>query len=226
MNKIYQVKWSDVQSGWVVTSELSSRIPSRRRTARGRGLSRSWSAGLTALSFMVFQALAPSQAWAANLLQNVQVRKAGVSISQLQWVNVPLEVGQTLSAVYQFSAELNGVGVDQSRYLYGYRDTAEQVAVDGLAIEKSGEVPGRLLTEADIGKTLELSVLALSRQVTGNVLTINTRSLSEDGVVAAVPPRIADLHMQGRLEIGQDLTASYAFDANGGMGGDASTYAW
>ncbi|MEO2219923.1 hypothetical protein ABGV49_22940, partial [Chromobacterium vaccinii] len=39
-------------------------------------------------------------------------------------------------------------------------------------------------------------------------------------------PIVKSLKLQGKLEVGQDLTASYAFDANGGMGGDASTYAW
>ncbi|PTU66956.1 hypothetical protein DB032_19520 [Chromobacterium sp. Panama] len=226
MNKIFQVKWSDVKSGWVVTSELSSRVPSRRRTTRGRGVGQSLFVRISLLGAMVFQALLPAQALAADVVRHVQVRREGVSISQLKWVEVPLEVGQTLSAVYQFHDELNGAEGDQSRYLYGYSDTATQVAMEGLTIEKSGEVPGRLLTEDDVGKTLELSVQGRSRLATGNLQTINTKNLSEGGVAAAIPPRIADLSIQGSLEVGKELKGSYQFVNNGGHRVDASTYAW
>ncbi|WP_233164460.1 hypothetical protein, partial [Chromobacterium sp. ASV23] len=179
------------------------------------------------MSSLVVQAFMPSQAHADHVVRNVKVQKEGVSVAQLEWVKIPLEVGQTLSAVYQFTDQthLNNF-IDQSRYLYGYSGTAGQVASEGLMVEKSGQVPGRLLTEADVGKTLELSVQARSPEMVGNTLTIDTRTLSENGVTGGAPPEVMNLKMKGHLELGQELSATYQFNANGGNATDQSTFAW
>ncbi|OFC44542.1 hypothetical protein BA188_22505 [Aeromonas hydrophila] len=39
-------------------------------------------------------------------------------------------------------------------------------------------------------------------------------------------PRVSNLRMAGKLVVGQSLTATYVFDANGGDDRDMSTYAW
>ncbi|MCD4506935.1 Ig-like domain-containing protein [Chromobacterium piscinae] len=99
----------------------------------------------------------------------------------MQWLDIPVEVGQTLRAVYQFNNLLRQDLADQSRYLYDYagRETAARVAAEGRMVEKSGEVPGRVLTIEDAGKTIELSVQARSRLAVGNVLTIDSNEMGK-----------------------------------------------
>ncbi|OQS33960.1 hypothetical protein B0T40_16500 [Chromobacterium haemolyticum] len=227
MNKIFQLKWSDVVSGWVVTSELSSSVPARRRASRRGLLARRVSTRLAVLSVLVLQALTPMQAQAAYKVQNFTVQKEEVGISQLAWVNVPLEVGQILSATYQF-ADSHGDAIDQSVYLYGYSDTAGRVAAEGQKVEKSGAVPDRPLTAEDVGKLLELSVQARSDVMAGNTLTINTQDLGNGGLVIdpQAKPVVQDLKLKGKLEVGQRLSGSYVFDANKGEATDKSKALW
>ncbi|MFB2776777.1 inverse autotransporter beta domain-containing protein, partial [Shewanella xiamenensis] len=42
----------------------------------------------------------------------------------------------------------------------------------------------------------------------------------------SVAPQITDLRLAGKLEVGQSLSATYGFNANGGDNNDKSTYAW
>ncbi|WP_037413821.1 hypothetical protein, partial [Shewanella xiamenensis] len=39
-------------------------------------------------------------------------------------------------------------------------------------------------------------------------------------------PQITDLRLAGKLEVGQSLSATYGFNANGGDRNDKSTYVW
>lgn len=54
------------------------------------------------------------------------------------------------------------------------------------------------------------------------VLALSTSAM----VDPQAAPRINNLRMAGKLEVGQYLTATYDFDANGGDGTDRSTYLW
>lgn len=238
MNKIFQIKWSEGKACWVVTSELSSSVPSRRRVSRGGLATTRLSTALMVLSALIFHALTPTPAFGGNVLRNVQVEpQTAVEVVDLRWVAAPLEVGQTLSAVYQFNKRLMPNQADQSRYLYDYlgSDTAGRVADSGQTVAKSGEVPGRVLTAADVGRTLELSVQARNSLAVGNTQTIDTRVLSGDGVqhLGTVAQTLVNgvtvaVALEGEAKVSSRLTATpTATDANSLPEGDLSyTYAW
>ncbi|EMG7889779.1 hypothetical protein V5L74_003564, partial [Enterobacter hormaechei] len=146
-----------------------------------------------------------------------------------------LEAGQTLTATYAFAAN-GGNAQDKSAYAWGYEGTTGPAVATGESVATSGQVPGRALTTADVGKVMELSVMAKNGAgTTGNTLTVKssetgngTEGGNEGGTVIdpAAKPQVSALKLAGRLEAGQTLTATYAFAANGGNAQDKSAYAW
>ncbi|MGL4708194.1 MAG: inverse autotransporter beta domain-containing protein, partial [Aeromonas veronii] len=50
--------------------------------------------------------------------------------------------------------------------------------------------------------------------------------LPPSSIVLERAPQISDLHLNGKLELGNALSATYRFNANGGDATDNSTYAW
>ncbi|OAE16226.1 hypothetical protein A2T76_13590 [Pseudomonas brenneri] len=145
-----------------------------------------------------------------------------------------LEVGQSLTASYDFNAN-NGAPLDKSTYVWGYKNATAAMVGSGSTVVASGIVPPRLLLAADAGKVMEVSVQAKNLVgVVGNTETLDTFTSNDvnggDGNGGVVDlnaaPLITNLALSGKLEVGEDLTASYAFDANNGAPGDASTYVW
>ncbi|QTL94391.1 Invasin [Aeromonas jandaei] len=70
--------------------------------------------------------------------------------------------------------------------------------------------------------TLSFSAKGAVEQVSTNVNLL----LSVAGGAASVQPTVSNLRMKGRLEVGQSLSATYTFNANGGDAVDSSTYMW
>ncbi|MFB2776778.1 hypothetical protein, partial [Shewanella xiamenensis] len=168
---------------------------------------------------------------------------AGPQITDLRLAG-KLEVGQSLSATYGFNAN-GGDRNDKSTYAWGNKgDTAATVAA-GASVTTSGQVPAVSLTAADIGEIKEVSVQAKNGlAITGNTLTVNSSQGAANGddttggsdtdgdgkgdtvIDPAAGPQITDLRLAGKLEVGQSLSATYGFNANGGDRNDKSTYAW
>ncbi|HDO1359045.1 TPA: hypothetical protein P2Q89_004594, partial [Aeromonas veronii] len=113
--------------------------------------------------------------------------------------------------------------------------------------------PGHTLVAADVGEVKEVSVQAKNGlAVTGNTVTVDAKGNASDsnggtggggsdvdggtdtdgdgkGDTVIDPtgtPQVSNLRMAGKLEVGESLTATYAFNANGGDASDKSTYAW
>ncbi|MFM5498747.1 inverse autotransporter beta domain-containing protein [Aeromonas veronii] len=77
--------------------------------------------------------------------------------------------------------------------------------------------------QPSVPEVLSFHARGAAEQASGNVhLTLKT-STAVDHVAK---PQVSNLRMAGKLEVGQNLTATYAFDANGGDTNDHSTYAW
>ncbi|MCU6172423.1 invasin, partial [Enterobacter bugandensis] len=94
-----------------------------------------------------------------------------------------LEAGQTLTATYAFAAN-GGNAQDKSTFAWGHEGTTGTAVADGQSVTTSGQVPGRALTSEDIGKVMELSVMAKNGAGTaGNTLTVN----SSDAITAGSP---------------------------------------
>lgn len=155
-----------------------------------------------------------------------------------------LEVGQSLTGNYRFDPN-GGHPDDRSTYAWGSRgETATNVAA-GMEVTATGQIPPLLLTLADVGEIKELSVQARNGlAITGNTLTVDSNmgtaggddtsgGADSDGngktdtvIDPAVGPQISNLRIAGKLEVGQELSGSYVFNANGGNQEDKSTYAW
>ncbi|WP_421285477.1 inverse autotransporter beta domain-containing protein [Aeromonas veronii] len=157
-----------------------------------------------------------------------------------------LEVGQSLTATYAFNAN-GGDTTDSSTYAWGNQGETTAAAPAGQVVANSGVVPGHTLVAADVGEVKEVSVQAKNGlAVTGNTVTVDAQGNASDtnggtgggdsdteggdgngGVTdPAAKPQVSNLRMAGKLEVGQSLTATYAFNANGGDATDNSTYVW
>ncbi|MDN8559327.1 inverse autotransporter beta domain-containing protein, partial [Citrobacter werkmanii] len=150
-----------------------------------------------------------------------------------------LSVGQALHATYLFDAR-SGEATDKSTYAWGEKGSTAASVSSGTSVTTSGTVPDYTLQSTDAGKVMEVSVQAknaASPAVTGNTLTVsstpdengnNTDGGDDNGEVVnpTAVPSVSNLAITGTLEVGQSLSATYAFAANGGEGTDKSTYAW
>ncbi|MGL6608199.1 inverse autotransporter beta domain-containing protein [Aeromonas hydrophila] len=163
-----------------------------------------------------------------------------------------LEVGQNLTATYDFNSN-GGDANDASTYVWGNQgETAGNVST-GQTVVSSGQVPALTLIASDVGEVKEVSVQAKNGlAITGNTVTVDARGAGFDSnggtggggsdveggadsdgdgkgdtvIDPAAGPQVSNLNIVGRLEVGQSLTASYTFNANGGNADDRSTYAW
>ena len=163
-------------------------------------------------------------------IENIQIKKTGVSIANLQ-LNAPsLAVGQSISATYEFIDYFSGDPRDASVYLWGVKgSTAAQVNSTGQVINQTGIVPHRMLLSADIGSVLEVSVQARNASgKKGNTLTVATDSSGsgQGGAIydGSIAPSVSNLIMNGVLNVGQALNAAYQYNANGGNVVDKTTY--
>ncbi|WP_199155819.1 hypothetical protein, partial [Chromobacterium sp. ASV23] len=154
-------------------------------------------------------------------------------------VKGPLEVGKDLTGTYQFDAN-NGNGTDKSTFAWGEKGKTD--AAKGETVAQSGTVPAHTIVAADAGKVLEVGVQAKNgANVVGNtakVATDGSMSENEGGgneteggdngkpLDPSAKPVVKALKVKGLLEVDQDLTAAYQFDANNGNGTDKSTFAW
>ncbi|MDA1378871.1 hypothetical protein PCI56_02080 [Plesiomonas shigelloides subsp. oncorhynchi] len=103
-----------------------------------------------------------------------------------------------------------------------------------MEVTATGQIPPLLLTLADVGEIKELSVQARNGlAITGNTLTVDSNmgtaggddtsgGADSDGngktdtvINPAVGPQISNLRIAGKLEVGQELSGSYVFNANG-----------
>lgn len=83
------------------------------------------------------------------------------------------------------------------------------------------------VTPRNPGEPLPVELLSFSAKgsagETGRVnITLSTSNVIDEGQA----PQISDLSLAGKLELGQMLSATYRFDAQGGDRNDHSTYAW
>ncbi|EAO7619092.1 hypothetical protein BCN12_27715, partial [Salmonella enterica] len=136
----------------------------------------------------------------------------------------PLEVGGRLEGVYTFSA--NGAdGRDMSTF--AWRDGGQS----GITTQTYE------LNASDIGKILTFSVTAVNGAgVTGNTDSISTKDAAGisggsgmnpgEVIDPTIAPAAKDLNITGTLEVGQMLTGSYTFVANGGDTNNHSTLLW
>ena len=162
------------------------------------------------------------------------------SLSDLK-LHGSLAEGSTLTGSYTFEAN-HGNTTDTSVYLWGNKgQTASAVTGSQTAVTNSGQVPGYVLVQADVGQVKELSVLprnGLATPVTGSVKTLATDASAAEGndttggnghgviIDPAATPSVSNLKLQGILTKGQLLSATYTFAANGGHDTDQSKYVW
>ena len=188
-------------------------------------------AGLLALLLLSI-GVGAQQAKQIITLKNIQITKVGVSIANLQLNLTSLAVGQTIGASYQYSDTTGGGGSDASVYLWGVKGTtAAQINTSSQTISQSGQVPGRTLVQSDVGSILEVSVQARNTlNKKGNTLTVATDSLglAQGGTIydGSISSSINNLILSGQLSVGQVLSATYQFNANGGNTFDKTTYRW
>ncbi|HCR4009775.1 TPA: inverse autotransporter beta domain-containing protein [Morganella morganii] len=135
-----------------------------------------------------------------------------------------LEAGQTLSATYAFAAN-GGNTQDKSTYVWGYQNGTAAGVANGETVTASGQVPGRALTAADVGKVIELSVQARN----GAGVTGNTATITSAGVITAVT-ELKDITVNGHT-----FAKNAGFPTTGFTGatftlnidnGSASDYTW
>ncbi|WLI33046.1 hypothetical protein [Pseudomonas sp. FP818] len=149
-------------------------------------------------------------------------------------INGKLNVGENLTGQYTYDA--NGSGsADASTYKWGVKDSTANGVASGDQVTNSGVVPGYTLRDTDAGQVLEVSVQAKNQAGTvGNTDTKTTANSTgttggdgAGGVINLnVAPVIADLTINGKLNVGENLTGQYTYDANGSGSADASTYKW
>ncbi|WP_336240702.1 inverse autotransporter beta domain-containing protein [Citrobacter werkmanii] len=151
-----------------------------------------------------------------------------------------LDVGSKLSGTYSFDAN-TGEPTDKSTFAWGVKGSTEDKVASGSSVTTSGQVPDYTIAQSDTGNVMELSVEGknnASPAVAGNILTVATDADSgggddtdggDDGGQVIDPtagPKLSDLKISGTLNVGEKLSGTYVFDANGGEGTDKSTYAW
>ncbi|WP_279205515.1 inverse autotransporter beta domain-containing protein [Obesumbacterium proteus] len=154
-------------------------------------------------------------------------------ISKLS-ISGELTVGSVLSGSYTFDPR-TGNQTDASLAQWGSQSsTAGTVASQGKTTS-NGTLPTYLIKKTDAGKVLEVSVLAKNGAgVTGNILTTDTSMAGNklDGgnngkvIDLAAAPVISNLSIVGNLEVGIELTGTYAFNDNNGSPKDSSVYLW
>ncbi|TPG65701.1 ZirU family protein [Pseudomonas arsenicoxydans] len=152
---------------------------------------------------------------------------ASPAITGLSMSGIP-EVHQSLSASYTFDAQ-SGNTEDKSTYAWGVEGSTVANVASGSAVTNSGAVPSYTIQPSDVGQVLEVSVKAKNgSDKTGNTMTDTTASLPGGPIVIdpTVAPAISGVTLRGVLQSGEDLSASYTFDAKTGSKGDKSTYAW
>lgn len=143
-----------------------------------------------------------------------------------------------LTATYTFEAN-TGEPTDKSQYLWGEKGkTAQDVGAQGITVSSSGSVGERTLETGDIGKVIEVSVLAKNGlDKTGNIITVASDDAAPangttDGgytgqvVDALAAPSVTDLTIKGILEADQSLSFTYTFNPNNGHTADASYFKW
>ncbi|TBL69760.1 adhesion domain-containing protein, partial [Hafnia alvei] len=145
-----------------------------------------------------------------------------------------LTVGSVLAGSYTFDPR-TGNPADASLAQWGSKSsTAGTVASQGK-LTSNGTLPSYLINKTDAGKVLEVSVLAKNGAgVTGNTLTTDTSMTGnklEGGnngkvIDLAAEPAISNLLIVGNLEVGIELTGTYAFNDNFGSPKDSSVYLW
>ncbi|MFH7538456.1 inverse autotransporter beta domain-containing protein, partial [Aeromonas sp. A5] len=114
--------------------------------------------------------------------------------------------------------QLEGYHVEQleGEFRGGTRN-ADRVWVNKLKVTPRDPVQ---IAEPEV---LSFHTKGLAGLASGNVhLTLKVLT----AVDPAAKPQVSTLRMAGKLEVGQALTATYAFNANGGDANDRSTYAW
>ncbi|HCM9500280.1 TPA: inverse autotransporter beta domain-containing protein, partial [Enterobacter asburiae] len=157
-----------------------------------------------------------------------------------------LSVGSTLKGSYRFvqsqtveNASRNiAKAEDASRYAWGEKgSTAERVS-EGKRISTSGEIPGYVVTSADAGKFIELSLLpANTLSLTGKILTVDTSMSKDQGNDASdgadglvidptAAPSVSSVVLKGKLLLGEKLSGTYVFSPGTGDRTDRSAYAW
>lgn len=149
-----------------------------------------------------------------------------------------LKVGGLLRASYEFNPN-SGDENDTSLYAWGYQGTSAGQVSKGERTRRSGVMASRQLTVEDAGQVVELSILprnGLSK--TGIVQTIDSAMDTSQGNMTtggdvdgkvALPgsgPYISELKLSGKLDVGQELTGAYTFEANGGDTTDKSLALW
>lgn len=155
------------------------------------------------------------------------------SVSNLKFRG-SLVSGTALTASYDFDA---GVGVpgDKSQFAWGEKGTTAALVSQGSTVSGSGVVPSRQLVASDVGKILELSLLARnSADVTGNTETLTTADKdngingNDSGTIidAALAPVVENLSLSGTLAAGSALKGTYTFNPNNGDRRDNSVYLW
>ncbi|MFI8383864.1 hypothetical protein, partial [Pseudomonas sp. NPDC079086] len=134
-----------------------------------------------------------------------------------------LTVGSTLTGVYVYQDNGSGSKDDSIKSWLngGHGDTGKEASY--------------VLANDDAGHVLTFQVQAKNLQgVVGNTDSIDTKAATgvtgggQGGVVIdpAAAPSIRDLSISGKLNVGETLSASYMFDPQTGVEGDASTYLW
>ncbi|MDN8559081.1 inverse autotransporter beta domain-containing protein, partial [Citrobacter werkmanii] len=151
-----------------------------------------------------------------------------------------LEVGKKLSGTYTFDAN-GGEPTDKSTYVWGHEGQTKDTVATGKTVAATGVIPDYTIVQSDTGEVMEVSVEGKNNAttpVTGNTLTLATSADSsggdntdggDDGGEVIDPnatPKVSNLKIAGTLDVGQTLTGTYTFDANGNEPTDQSTYAW
>ncbi|WP_224060419.1 inverse autotransporter beta domain-containing protein [Providencia alcalifaciens] len=146
-----------------------------------------------------------------------------------------LALGETLSGTYIFDA--NGSNTEDKSQ-YQWTNEGNKRALNGIkTVETSGIIPGYILVKDDVGKIKMLTVKAINGLNTeGNTETVTTAPGSDgnhtDGgnnggiVDEAGVPKVSNVAISGKLNVGQVLSGSYVFAAQTGNPTDASVVMW
>ena len=155
------------------------------------------------------------------------------SITDLQMTG-SLEVNGTLAASYKFVGG-KGEQTDKSLYSWGTKgQTIAAVSTSKDVVVTSGTVPGYKILGTDVGKVMELSVLAKNGLgvVAKKIVTVDTSDWPNNGVVIdpVVVPYIKDLSIALKagesFVVGSTLEATYKFDPLTGERTNKSNYLW
>ncbi|MGL6297172.1 MAG: inverse autotransporter beta domain-containing protein, partial [Plesiomonas sp.] len=150
-----------------------------------------------------------------------------------------LEVGQTLNATYTWDPQ-TGDKQDKSQYQWGHWENDNHTGLKPVeTVVESQKVPTHTLDSNDIGHVMSVYVLAKNGlDVSGNDDTVNS-VLGDDGneteggnqpegevIDPNGIPAISNLVMNGELNVGETLSATYQWDPQTGDRTDKSLYQW